>query len=665
MSSRKKVSEKPAASVPDVAELNGRVLSARPDLIDFRDKMYVPTLVDVPSLKPLEDYQSLNLPILDQGREGACTGFALAAMANFLTAKRINGPLVDTLSERMLYEMARRNDEWPGEDYSGSSARGAMKGWNKYGVCRRRIWPYKIGETGGDLTHERLEDARRCPLGAYFRVNHKDLVAMHSAIAETGMLYATSLVHKGWQNVKPAGVIQYSENSIGGHAFVIVGYDEKGFWIQNSWGDDWGRDGFAHLSYYDWLENGSDVWVGRLGVPITIDSSSAFTAGTFPNSQMSQSATISDLRPHVISLGNGGLPKRSGDFSNTSDEIRNFIRKDFPRITSTWKKKRILLYAHGGLVGQKSAVQRIAEYREAMMGAEVYPIAFVWNSDFWSTIKNILSDAIRSRRSEGLLEKAKDFMLDRLDSTLEPVARGLGGKAAWDEMKENALAATENQQGGAALVVKELKKLLKKEPDIEIHVAGHSAGSIFMGPLVKALSKFTTISTCTLWAPACTVDLFKKYYLPQLKGSGRSIREFALYTLSDKAEQDDDTGKIYNKSLLSLVANALEEEFHPLSWRWQGMPILGMERFVKADADLKELFRNKTATHVLSPNGLSGKKGSRANSHGAFDDDAITVRGTLIRILGAFSAASQVNFASSAARSERIRHSLPKMEGDE
>ena len=117
MSSRKKVSEKPAASVPDVAELNGRVLSARPDLIDFRDKMYVPTLVDVPSLKPLEDYQSLNLPILDQGREGACTGFALAAMANFLTAKRINGPLVDTLSERMLYEMARRNDEWPGEDY--------------------------------------------------------------------------------------------------------------------------------------------------------------------------------------------------------------------------------------------------------------------------------------------------------------------------------------------------------------------------------------------------------------------------------------------------------------------------------------------------------------------------------------------------------------------
>lgn len=651
--------------MPGVAQLNGRVLSARPDLIDFRDKMYIPTLVDVPSLKPLEDYQSLNLPILDQGQEGACTGFALAAMANFLTAERIEGPLTDTLSERMLYEMARRNDEWPGEDYSGSSARGAMKGWNKYGVCRRKTWPYKSGGTGCDLTHERLEDARKCPLGAYFRVNHKDLVAMHSAIAETGVLFATSLVHKGWQNVKDDGVIQYSEKSLGGHAFAIIGYDETGFWIQNSWGNGWGREGFAHLTYSDWLENGSDVWVGRLGVPITIDSSSAFTAGTFPNSQMSQAATISDLRPHVISLGNGGLPKRSGNFANTAGEIRSFIQKDFPRITANWKKKRILLYAHGGLVGQKSAVQRIAEYREAMMPADIYPISFVWNTDFWSTIKNILSDSIRSRRSEGFFERAKDFMLDRLDSTLEPVARGLGGKAAWDEMKENALAATENKKGGAFLVSKELKKLLKKDPDIEIHVAGHSAGSILLGPLVKELSKFTTISTCSLWAPACTVDLFKKYYLPQLKGSDQAIREFALYTLSDKAERDDNTGKIYNKSLLYLVANALEAEFHPLRWGWHGMPLLGMDRFVKADSELKGLFKDKAASHSLAPNSSSGKKGSRATSHGAFDDDTSTVKGTIARILGSSKSASHLNFASSAARSERIRHSLPKTGGND
>ena len=47
----------------------------------------------------------------------------------------------------MLYEMAKRYDEWPGEDYDGSSARGAMKGWHKHGVCSDEHWRYKTRRT--------------------------------------------------------------------------------------------------------------------------------------------------------------------------------------------------------------------------------------------------------------------------------------------------------------------------------------------------------------------------------------------------------------------------------------------------------------------------------------------------------------------------------------
>src|SRR3546814_6798093 len=36
-----------------------------------------------------------------------------------------------------------------------------------------------------------------------------------------------------------------------GHAFAIVGYTREGFVIQNSWGDHWGRGGFAVLPYAD------------------------------------------------------------------------------------------------------------------------------------------------------------------------------------------------------------------------------------------------------------------------------------------------------------------------------------------------------------------------------------------------------------------------------
>ena len=103
--------------------LKGRALSAVPDTIDFRDHMFVPTLVEVPPELPLSVYKQRmrnGLDILDQGEEGACTGFALSAVAHYLlwTGGR-RGPrnAPDQVSPWMLYEVARRYDEWPGEDY--------------------------------------------------------------------------------------------------------------------------------------------------------------------------------------------------------------------------------------------------------------------------------------------------------------------------------------------------------------------------------------------------------------------------------------------------------------------------------------------------------------------------------------------------------------------
>ena len=40
--------------------------------------------------------------------------------------------------------MARRYDEWPGESYEGSSARGAMKGFVRHGVCLAKTWSDKL-----------------------------------------------------------------------------------------------------------------------------------------------------------------------------------------------------------------------------------------------------------------------------------------------------------------------------------------------------------------------------------------------------------------------------------------------------------------------------------------------------------------------------------------
>jgi hypothetical protein len=609
--------------------------------------MYEATLVEVPPRRPLAKFREARVPILDQGTEGACTGFGLATVVNYL----LRTPAISDntlVSARMLYEMAKRYDEWPGETYDGSSARGAMKGWHKHGVCADKVWPY-AKKADSEFTAVRSKDAIRHPLGAYYRVNHRDLVCMHAAITEVGVLYATGQVHSGWDNVGRDGLIQPSSEITGGHAFAIVGYDDSGFWIQNSWGADWGMDGYCHIQYDDWLVNGTDVWVARLGVPLESQSLSGTASLASSAAGNPVSYTQHELRPHVISIGNNGSLRDDGPFGSTRQSVQEIFQTYFPALTNTWTTRRLLLFAHGGLVSEESAIQRLAENRAALLEHQIYPISFVWKTDYWTTIANILRDALSRRTAGGILDSAKDFMLDRLDDALEPLGRVLTGKAEWDEMKQNALAATSAASGGARLALGHIAAAMAADSSIELHIVGHSAGAIFHALLIELLTargKITAgdlkgsqglglpIKTCTLWAPACTVDLFKETYLPAV-ASG-AIADFGLFTLKDQIEQDDNCANIYHKSLLYLVSNAFERRFRIPLIQPNGEPILGMEKFIRTDKDVLALLGRKNAEWILTPN--DEKPGSRRESnarhHGDFDNDDATLHATLTRILG-------------------------------
>lgn len=36
---------------------------------------------------------------------------------------------------------------------------------------------------------------------------------------------------------------------MGGHAVLLVGYDQLGIYVQNSWGKEWGSNGFAVMPW--------------------------------------------------------------------------------------------------------------------------------------------------------------------------------------------------------------------------------------------------------------------------------------------------------------------------------------------------------------------------------------------------------------------------------
>ena len=674
-----------ATTVSDTASTTPNpILDARPDTVDFRDQMYVASLAEVPVEMSLANYQKVRVPILDQGSEGACAGFGLATVAHYLLRTHKVRPDNLNVSPWMLYQMAQCADPHdesaaygqPANPDVGASCRSAMKGWNQNGVCQESYFS-KSGPC--QPVANLVVDARLRPLGAYFRVNHKDLVAMHTALAEVGILYVSALIHGGWFKVPnsgtPSGTITQTAGVLGGHAFAIVAYDKRGFWLQNSWGTAWGAAGFGYLSYDDWLENGTDVWVARLGVPIEL--SKVYSAAIIQTSNLdvqSSAYATPDLAPHIISIGDNGILNTNGQWAKTADQVKSLFTLQFPSETAGWNTKRLVLYAHGGLVSEDTAVDRIGWYWSNLKSREMYLVGFVWHSDYFTTLGEILHDALGQIKPEGIWDTTKDFLLDRLDDTLEPIARVATGKIEWDKMKANAFAATQSASGGArvaATAIREYADSLSPEQraQFEIHLVGHSAGSIFLAPLVQFLTNDCglDVHTCTLWAPACTLDVLRDFYAPAVEA--KKIKKFALFTMDDATERADNCAEIYHKSLLYLVSDAFETQYRVPIVHPDGEPLLGMAHFVSkpgsfqsnsSPVSVQDWLTQNGCDWVLSPN--QEREGSpnaaTAKHHGDFSSDHPVLLATIARIAGQQSGTSLNIPAIAKSRIDQLRTEL-------
>ncbi len=664
------------------AEKLSRKFDALPDRIDVRDWVYQPSLAPLPN-RIINCHEVDDDNVLDQGTEGACTGYALGAVINFLLSRR---GLRTQVSPRMIYELARRYDEWPGEEYDGSSARGAMKGWVRHGVCASDAWPTDrrgLKHYTSDVATKALE----FPGGAFYRVMHRQVRDMHAALAETGVLYCTLMVHSGWDAPDADKAVDLSydrdnnhhtlklpvivrprrERADAGHAVAIVGYTREGFIIQNSWGLDWGRRGFALLPYDDYLMHATDVWVAQLGVPVAADlwTENKYTETTAGLARVREAIQLHDIRPFIIDVGNNGELSRSGDYWTSEDDVEMLFSTTIPDRIRRWEgaraaagepkldKKRILLYLHGGLNSEVEVAQRVMAFRDVMLENEIYPLHIMWETGVMESIRSIIGDFFteaddRAGSVGDWLKKFRAGLIEAKDRTFELTVAG-PGSLLWDEMKENARLASEHPLGRGAMqiVARKAKEALQARPaadrgDWEIHIVAHSAGSIFAGHALRELvDTGLPIRSIQLMAPAITVSQFEKLYAPVTRLA--HIPYPTLYVLSEAGERDDDVGP-YGKSLLYLVSNAFEGR--------RKTSVLGMETFLGALADgpASNSSLHEGLAHTVggwpalvvagAESWPKGKPASgtpvvcKSETHGGFDNDPDTLNSVLWRILG-------------------------------
>ena len=156
---------------------------------------------------------------LDQGSEGACTGFAVTHEAG---GRPVEVPDLTEDDARQVYHRAQQLDEWPGENYEGSSVLGAIKAGTERGWYKEYRWAFGVADLA-------LAVSRHGP--AVLGINW----------------------YEGMFDPGPDGFIKVSGEIAGGHAILCHGYNVKGdyFKLHNSWGKGWGQNGECKISYYD------------------------------------------------------------------------------------------------------------------------------------------------------------------------------------------------------------------------------------------------------------------------------------------------------------------------------------------------------------------------------------------------------------------------------
>jgi C1A family cysteine protease len=238
-----------------------------PDLPDQRDKLYAAIAAPPAKLPSAVDLRPGCSSVENQGQLGSCTANALAGNLEFLE-KKASKPATD-LSRLFIYYNERGIEGTEAQD-SGAMLRDGIKALAKQGVCAEQTWPYVIAKFAVKPPAACYRAGLKHEITSYHRI--LSLLEMRMCLAEGYPFVFGFTVYESFESpaVAKTGALNMpkpGEKTLGGHAVMAAGYDDstKRFLIRNSWGADWGLQGYFTIPY-DYLNNrnlSDDFWTIR------------------------------------------------------------------------------------------------------------------------------------------------------------------------------------------------------------------------------------------------------------------------------------------------------------------------------------------------------------------------------------------------------------------
>jgi len=235
--------------------------NVRQDPSDWRDLPY--PFARQP-LRESVDLRQWASPVESQGHLGSCTGNAVVGAYELLMNKEVPDKFTD-LSRLFVYYNARLIENMVNEDV-GAYIRDAVKAVQKFGICSESLWPYQIRDFSITPSIASYDDARHRNIKNYYRV--RELEDMLDALNKNYPIVFSMRVYKSFDELYNIGNItarlpSKGEEPIGAHAMCFVGYNlsKKVFLARNSFGTDWGIDGYCFLPFDYVREEVMDSWI--------------------------------------------------------------------------------------------------------------------------------------------------------------------------------------------------------------------------------------------------------------------------------------------------------------------------------------------------------------------------------------------------------------------
>jgi len=219
------------------------------DPYDYRDLYYRASNNNVKNKVDLRVWCS---PIEEQLHLGSCVGQSIIGAFELMLNKNYPDKYMD-LSRLFVYYNARVIEGDPSID-SGVYVRDGIKAVNKWGVCSEDYWPYLTDKFSTIPDTKSYLDAKTRLIKNYHRIKSiKDIISTVSAgyPVVTGIEVFGDFDNTGINSDPIISMPIETDNSLGGHAVTIVGYDnDKEYFIcRNSYGEQWGDQGYFYMPY--------------------------------------------------------------------------------------------------------------------------------------------------------------------------------------------------------------------------------------------------------------------------------------------------------------------------------------------------------------------------------------------------------------------------------